>query len=393
MATPRDKKREMIDIGPDGVPVFPVDNPPPQSRAPDTDATRKTEEMYWSMLGSDKEGTGYLTVHYLGNGKGGSEMFVSKIPSDKYTEDELLDVVKRVDSPKIHPGTEGDYRVRLYIHDGTGFRKRGEKLFTVLAGDAPKTNTAMTPITANGTDPALVALLGQNAALLQRLAEPKEPKPSETMSFLKETAPLWMPALGTALTALLSRKPDNSLTVMREAFTIAGIAKEMQEDREPATDAGSPWAPVILKGLEGLSAMMSQKALMVPGAPAAPVAPGAAPAQATIGMPQHPLYGHLVNMLSLADEDQDPDNVAREVWATLPEEHRASFAAFLDRKEAIRDMIQVHPDVALYAPWFGDLRAALLDLARGSVQESGQQEQPGGRVINGGGPDQPDTPA
>lgn len=389
MATPRKPGNgKIIDIdGGTGLPMI-EDHSSPTGDAPDTAATRKTEDMYWSLLGNDKEGTGYVTVHHLGNGKNGSETLVIKEDADIHQRHELEALVKDQKAPLLHPNAVGMYRIRLFVHDGTGYRKRGEDTFSVVAGEAPKTS-AQVAVVPQGIDPTLALLLQQNNQLLQKLAEPKVTEPSPFMAMMKETAPLWLPIAGGVITSLLNRRPDNSLALMKDAFAIAGVAKELQGDateKEPE----SPWAGPIKQGLELANNLLTQRALTV--APPAPVAPGQTPAT-PVGMPQHPLYAQIVNLLPLAAEDQDPEAVAAELWPQLPEQYRPGLVQFMDRREAIRDMIAVHPDVALYPGWFEDMKVALLDIAKGSVQDTGQQAKPGATFDHDSGPDHAQTTA
>ncbi len=381
-------KREMVDIDPEtGMPVFHDDIP--QSNGPDTAATRKTAEMNDALSGEDKKGTGYITVHFLGNGKGGREILVLKEDADIYQRHEIETMVKDEFAPLLHENQAGTYRFRMYVHNGKQHTKTSEDTFTVLAGTrkaghVPSMALATQPVTSPTSDPALVALLSQNALLLQRLAEPKA---SPVFDMMKDTAPLWLPILGTAVTTWLSRKPDNGLEVLERALAMTGTIKDLRgDDGGNAQESGSPWVPIIGKALDGIGMMMSQKALMVSPAAPAPIAQGGVPATST-GMPGHPLYPQLVNLLPIADADADPEETAAALWEKLPADVKPAFMQFLDRREAIRDMIAVHPDVALYADWFGDLKRALMDLGRASVQDTGQQEQSGQVYDNGSGSD------
>lgn len=377
----RKKDMTVLDVDENGNVIV----PPPRQTAPDTDAHRKTEETFWRMLGEDEEGTGYVNVHYLANGQNRSETLVLNSPADQYDYTELLSVVQKDYAPRLHPGTSGLYRIRLYVKNENGQHVcRGNKLETILAGEAPK-NT-LPAVAQPGTDPALAAILGQLAQGQQQLAtaiaDLSRPRESAALAMLKETAPLWMPAVAAGLVEYIKapKNKTSELAVFERALALTGTIRDLRE----GTDGGpeepaSPWAGVVMKLLDNASAYMQTAALRAPARPlppTAPPAPGAAgapsPAPVTGGDPNHPLYAQIANLMDVARDGADPEETATVLWDKLPEAIRPQLVAFLNRPEAMRDLVAIHPGVMDYLVWTDEFRLALVDIGTGNVQDSGQ---------------------
>lgn len=386
----RKKDMTVLDVDENGNVIV----PPPRQTAPDTDAHRKTEETFWRMLGEDEEGTGYVNVHYLANGQNRSETLVLNSPADQYDYTELLSVVQKEYAPRLHPGTSGLYRIRLYVKNENGQHVcRGNKLETILAGEAPKNN--LPAVVQPGTDPALAAILGQLAQGQQQLAtaiaDLSRPRESAALALLKETAPLWMPAVATGLVEYIKapKKSASDLTMLKEALALTGTIRDMRADADGGgEEPTSPWAGVIMKVLDNASAYMQTAALRAPARPlppAAPTAPGATPPPVAGGDPQHPLYAQIVNLLDVARDGADPEETAAALWEKLPEAIRPQLVAFLNRPEAMRDLVAIHPGVMDHLVWTDEFRLSLVDIGTGNVQDSGQVIE--GAATHAGGSD------
>lgn len=347
---------------------------PPGAEAPDTQATRKTEDMYWSLLGNDKEGTGYVTVHYLANGKAGAEVLCLKVDADKYPKDDLLDVIRRQYAPKLHANAEGDYRIRLYVHTGKQFVKRGEELVSLLA-DAGSVSAVPTVPGSSGETAAMMRefLNRMDATNREMIALIRENKANDWREKIEPWMPVLVPittALAAGLTARLTAPPPKSdaMQMLQTAFQLAGVAKDLQADNAPPVREDDPWyAPAVVKALEAVPHVLSslgnrQMALGAPTAPGAPSAP--------VGNPNHPFYGQLVAILNVAGQS-DPDEVAGIVFGNvqgLPEPIRSEAIGFLTGPDAFAGLAGIHPGVLKFPGFFADVLDALSELAGAPIE-------------------------
>lgn len=343
----------------------------PNGGIPDTGATRKTKDMYFSLLGTDKAGTGHVIVNFLENGMNSSETRVLKAPADKYTKDELIEVVRLKHAPKIHPGERGDYRVWLYVHNGKQLVCAGNEMFTVLADSAPQNAL----VAAAGTDPALIALLSRNQQQMEQLRadlaalKNTGDKGIDVAGILTVATPLLLPLL----TAWIARPKDDPMKALTTALALTGTIKDMRAEGETIEhrDEMPWWVPAVTKLADNLPMALSAMASARGGQTSAMAGPGTSPA----GNPQSPLYPYLDKLVQAAVNDADPEQVA-EVWLRdiLPEPARPMVLAKLAEPTAFKELAAIHPGVMDYPVFFVDLIAALLELAQSvhTPPDSGQ---------------------
>jgi len=193
---------------------------------------------------------------------------------------------------------------------------------------------------------------------------------------------LWMPAVAAGLVEYIKtpKKSGSDLTMLKEALALTGTIRDLRADAEGGgEEPASPWAGVVMKLLDNASAYMQTAALRAPARPLPPTAPpvpGAAgapsPVPVTGGDPNHPLYAQIANLMDVARDGADPEETATVLWDKLPEAIRPQLVAFLNRPEAMRDLVAIHPGVMDYLVWTDEFRLALVDIGTGNVQDSGQ---------------------
>lgn len=355
--------------------------PPSGSEAPDTAATRKTDDMYWSLLGNDKEGTGYITVHYLANGKNGTETLVMKEDADVYPRHEIESIVQTKKAPMLHPGTTGTYRIRLYVHDGTGYRKRGEDVFNVMA-DAVSNSNLPVP---QGTDPAMVSLIREmmakadrDRADMIRLIEERtqQARGPDAKEMLAAAQPFLLPFVSALAARIVNPPKRDGLGELRDLLAITGTIKDMRAENTREPDDDVPWYAAPLAGLiQNLPGMMAAGAMRLP-APKSPAPPPVGPAgapQAPEPVPMlegntaHPFYQQLAALVGVAAE-ADPEEVAQMLWGQVPEQFRPQALEFLTAPGYFRRLAEVHPGVMDHPGFFADLADCLIEIAANPVQ-------------------------
>lgn len=345
----------------------------------DTDATRKSADLYWRMLGEGDEGTGYMTVHYLTHGNGQSEMSVRRFPSDKHTLEEMIEIVRTEDAPRIHPNKPGDYRFRLYIKNTTGrFSMVGNKLVEILAAPVSAAPAQAMAVTAGaGSDPAMIALLRDVLAEQKRtqaemlesvrnLANAREKSGPTLVEILTVAGPLVAPLIA----AWLQRPKDDPMKALTTALTLTGTIKEMRDSNDGLPPPGDekPWyadmlartvnnLPVVLQALNqrtanGAASAPMQVPPMVDNGPTPP----------PTGDTSHPFYQQ-VSVLVQVQTQTDPDEVAQQLWTQMPPQNRDALVGFLRQPGYFRHLAAIHPGVLDEPGWWADLADGLLERA------------------------------
>lgn len=386
--------------------------PPPVSfQSPETDAERKTEDIWERLGGADDAGTGYLTVHKVQSGGGGStEQFVEKIPADKYDYDSLLEYLR-----ETYKG--GDYRVRLYVKHARGnYVMRGNRLASILKPD----DRAVSPIrevAARSSAPDMVSILATFDAMQQRSQKQMEDLMEKMMRRMdqpsqKNTALEFVEILTALTTAITPIATLISNTRKREADPVDSLAKLMTITGQvkglmpvPAETEPEPvWAGVIKAAIEALPGVMAARAgqqrLALPPKPTAPARPVRGPAvppqppleeempeadtmtvseqgaetgahevievDRTVGDVGHPLYAIVCDLLTAAKNGADPEEVAKQVMENADPAHRPVIAQFLGQDSLPKVLSEIHPDVLDEVEWVLDLRDCVLDLLDGA---------------------------
>jgi len=370
MARKKPDESALITIDPDTGEAMNLNGPGAGSAdfadASDTDAHRKTQDFYFQMLGEDESGLGYVTVHYLSHGQGQSEVSIGKFPSDKFTLDELTEEVRTKHAARLHPGKEGDYRIRLFAKGDHG-RNRivGNKLVTLLAPDAAA-GTAMATIPGPAVDPVIAALLrdmrNESRELQEKmLALMESKKGRDPLDVLLALAPIITPLIG----AYLARPKDDPMQALTSALALTGTIRDMraENDAPPVqTDESAPWwAPALMHTLNGVTAAMANRgALPAPGALPSPGAvPPVPPPQ---GQVAHPFYNQINALVNVASQS-DAEEVAGQVWNGLPAEHKAAMIPVLTAPTAFRDLALIHPGVLDCPDWWLDFIETLREFA------------------------------
>lgn len=341
----------------------------------DTDATRKTADLYWEMLGTKDTGTGYVTVTYHPDGHGNKGVSCMNVPSDKYTLAELVEVVRREHAARLHPGKPGDYRFMLWAKTARGNNAPvGNKLETILA---PVAESLPVPASAAGNDAAVMALMRELREMRAEIANVRtQPAPAvDWKGVAIAVQPFLLPFVAAFAERLANPPKRNGLDDLKEILALTGTIKELRADNESAPTDDAPWYAAPLMGLmNNLPGMLAAGAMRMP-APRAPTAPtvdaGGQPAPAPIvhqhGNTGHPFYQQLDAVVSVAG-DADPDEVAGMLWGQVPEAYRGQVLEFLTAPGYFRRLAEVHPGVMDHPGFFADLADALLEISATPVQ-------------------------
>lgn len=378
MARRRNDTQTLVELDPET--GEPLDmGPPPGPQGGDTDATRKSADLYFQMLGEGEEGSGYMTVHWLGNGAGQSEISVARFPSDKHTLDDMIEIVRRDSASVNHPGKPSDYRFRLYMKTKTGRHVMvGNKLVEIM-GVKSATAGATAPALLGTADPAMVALVRDLMArqeamqkeMVESLKQLREPPKNSFLDTLVVLGPIVTPLIA----AWLTRPKEDSMKALTTALTLTGTIKEMRDanDGLPAPGEEKPWYADMLartvnnlpQVLQALNQRTANVAAMPPPVPGAVPSPDAPP-QPQPGQPGHPFWQQ-IDVLVRVQTQADPAEVAAQLWTGMPPSNRDALVGFLDRDGWYADLAAIHPGVLGEPGWWADLAADLLERA-GTVQ-------------------------
>lgn len=433
---------EIIDM----VPAKSLPPPPDTSFVPpQTEAERRTEDMWERLLGTDEVGTGYVNVSRVTGAGNSSEDFVQKFPADQYDYEDLLEHLRETYGP-------GSYRIRLYVKGRGGrYMLRGNRLSTI----AKPISNAMPTIREsgrNGNDTA--ALLATFEAMQQRSQQQMEAlidrierrnsQPTRSPALeMAETMQAMMTAMAPMFAMLKSN--NNSAPQQDPLDMLAKVLALQKQLQPPMLESGgggeTNWMDVVKEGLKALPAVlgarndMVRKALPNPAPQAVtrrPLAPTFAPVTDTPERPisvdppygaeaaagegvevvptdrakgnrAHPLHGNLCDLLDAAKSfdiagEPEPDQVAKLMVDNMPEEQRPLFRGFLESPTLLKDLVAIHPDAIDHAEWLFDLRDSVieaLDLIEGVNEgyDQGSLDAPDAETLDDAGNDsQADQP-
>lgn len=379
MAKPRGDTTTLIPVDPEtGEPLADFTTARGPDFGTDTDASRKTQDMYWQLMGDDKAGTATVTVHYLSQGQGSAEVSCGRYPADKYDLAELVEVIRTTHAVKLHPGREGDYRIRMWIKGQRG--NVGNRLETILA---PEAATALPSAQAmSNVDPALVGIIREMRADTLRMQEQmtaainaQRQGGDSFAATLERMAPVLMPLV----IAWMNKPKDDPMKQLTAALALTGQIRDMREDMNalPPAEEGSPWwAGAVMKALEALPAIAQARAdtvalppPMVPGAAPATLVRQSAPATATpaapasgTGNPSHPFYAQIASLVSVQDQS-DPAEVAMYLKTNMQPGQWAMLQGFIERPTAYREIVAIHPGALDNPGFWADLQAEIQELA------------------------------
>lgn len=376
----RQSNGEILTITPDGDIETPPGAAGPGAAADfvegDTDATRKTADLYWEMLGTKDTGTGYVTVTHHPEGYGNKGISCGNYPSDKYTLAELIEVVRREHAARLHPGKPGDYRFMLWAKTARGNNAPiGNKLETILA---PAVDALPVAPGAIGNDAVVMALMREMREMRAEITRSREvAAPSvDWKGALIAAQPFLLPFVAALAERMMNPPKRDGLGDLKEILALTGTIKELRADNEPAPADDAPWYAAPLMGLmQNLPGMLAAGAMRLP-TPKSPPAPAAdaggqpAPAPMTYengGNGHHPFYQQLAAVVSVAGE-ADPDEVAGMLWEQVPEGYRPQVLEFLTGPGYFRRLAEVHPGVMDHPGFFADLTDALLEISTAPVQ-------------------------
>lgn len=387
--------------------------PPPQpTMTAQTDAERKTEDLWERMLGVDDAGTGYVAIHRVVGGAGSSEEFVEKIPSDRFGYEDLLEYLRETYGP-------GDYRIRLYVKNGRGnFVLRGNRMAPI----ARRISNAMPAIREGGRQgQEMTAVLAtfeamqqrsqqQMAELIDRI-ERRNSAPSRSPALeMAETMQAMMTAMAPMFALLKGGNAQAPQTDPLDMLTkIMALQRQLQPPVVEREETGAGMMDVVKAGLTALPAILNarndgaRRALPQPPpqpTPRKPLAPtfdpvetappagvasaeageeGIRPAQPPMGVDRnkgnrlHPLHDNLCSLLDAAiawegadestpeDEIPTPERVAQVMVDNMDEGQRPLFRQFLESRTLVRDLVAIHPDAIDHTEWLLDLRDEVID--------------------------------
>jgi len=402
---PLDRDDDAIEFVPAG--SLPPPQPPPMSAQ--TDAERKTEDLWERMLGVDDAGTGYVAIHRVVGGAGSSEEFVEKIPSDRFGYEDLLEYLRETYGP-------GDYRIRLYVKNGRGnFVLRGNRMAPI----ARRISNAMPAIREGGRQgQEMTAVLAtfeamqqrsqqQMAELIDRI-ERRNSAPSRSPALeMAETMQAMMTAMAPMFALLKGGNAQAPQTDPLDMLTkIMALQRQLQPPTVEREESGAGMMDVVKAGLTALPAILNarndgaRKALPQPApqpAPRRPLAPTFSPvdqpppagpvsaeageegisvappygAQPTgvdrsVGNRLHPLHDNLCSLLDAAisweaTDEPTPEQVAQVMVDNMEEAQRPLFRQFLESRTLVRELVAIHPDAIDHTDWLLALRDEVID--------------------------------
>ncbi len=391
MARKRNDTSTLVEVDPDtgetlmlngggmggGMPP-PTNNPADFADGDDTTANRKTADLYWQMLGEGEAGQGYVTVHYLSGGQGSSETSVARYPSDKHTLDELIEDVRTKYSARLHPGKEGDYRVRLYAKSNRGSPKIvGNRLVTILAPDVAGNLPAAV---SNDLPPYVVEIMRSMRAdseklreELKALAAVRDKPGRDFIDVITALAPIVVPFA----VAAMNRPKDDPLKSLTAALTLTGTIRDMRQENDAppvSSEESAPWwAPPLMQVIQQVPAMLAHAsaARPLPAAPSAQGQPAANPIQPPppplasqgAGNPSHPYYTQVSALVDVQDR-ADPEEVAAQIWGNSPPQFRDLIVGFLTGEDAYATLAAIHPGVLKNPGFWADLMDALQEASQ-----------------------------
>lgn len=354
---------------------------------PETEAERRTGDLLDRMGGEDDIGTGYVTIHRTPRVANTSEEFVEKVPSDRYTYEDLLSYLRESYGP-------GEYRMRLYIKQESGrHAMKANRTVLIAAKIAPTTLPAVPAPRGSETEnlTQLVAVLIERSdrnmdALMQRLDA--RSTSGGMQDFLTGLAGI-ATALSPFIVPVLQNRRSGGDEIDKLAKLIAinkGVA-DMAGTPSPAAPQGTSAMDVLVAGLQALPTILAMRQ----GQTARPALPAATADSATVvqapttgavtGQPNHPLYPLFTDLVTKAATKVDPDQAAADLANLLKAaslEQQEQFVAALQEDTFMAQVVQIQPDVLVHIDWFVDLRMALLDILlpddeHGATDSSGTQ--------------------
>ena len=195
-------------------------------------------------------------------------------------------------------------------------------------------------------------------------------------------------ALMQSLAALkqMTEKPDSSQDAVQMLIQGLTLARDLQP-----RDGETNTSDILLKALDTFGptiAAASGRAAMPAAGPTPPglAAPGAKPelddqtrkdaeAERAKNMQQIALKQQLAWLVRQAAQGKNPDLYGELLLDQIGE---AAVLEFVGKPDALDKLIAMDSNVAMYKPWFENLKAAILELTRPeSTGETGQQDVPG----------------
>lgn len=218
---------------------------------------------------------------------------------------------------------------------------------------------------------------------------PPERQGVDVAKVLTAAAPLVAPVIAGMFELVKGAKPD-ALGLVRQVAEIRDLLSGDGGGDEPKTGAtamdailqiGKTFAPLLLQGAQQMQMQAQQQprpqivsapaVTHAPAQPGAPVVEPVAPPAVTAAQlpPGHPLPHLLATLVTGAIKDGDPASYADLVLDQWPMPLE-QLAALLADPKWLDQLAQFEPRVTAYAPWFGELREAILEAASGEGEEA-----------------------
>lgn len=357
----------------------------------------------WVESLSQNEASGTIHVHRLpvdadGNpnqGKGSRMVHLGSWPHQLYTFDGLIDKIR---NEFVKPGETIHAKITGMVKG-----KRGVMFNQIVSIARASTATSGGESTAH-----LFRLMQeghqQNANMLREIIRPNETATKEVGKPFAETAKeilaLVLPVAGTILSAVISRpaKPKSELVEMIAAM---GQLRNFMDGKDPDGSSGdesttqtiikavAPALPQLLQAIGGARQQAPQPqhrppAIAAPvdrsGVPTAKIQPNPQPEKSSqVSQPISPepqiqstgvtndmlmqLKPHLEDLASLAEQNQDPAEVAELIATTLVpslnEQMQDALGNLLESPRAFSLLHMISPKVKIHAEWFEKFRQAL----------------------------------
>lgn len=386
-----------------------------QSQGPKgTESMRRTANLMESMAGTDQIGDGYINVTQV---EGGTESRCLKVPADKYSYDDLIELVR-------HDFGAGDFRFRLYVRNAQGRYQLAENRLETLKVAKSPTALAALPAPAAGGDALLRELVNRQQQQMETLLEQQRQNLAsnrpDLLATLERVAIIATPFV-PVLTSAFGRRSSGGIAELKGMLELAGTIKDMREPGAPEVPEGSPvWATLLSQGLQMLPAMMSR--LPAPAAaPAAPATTALAPALGApvaemqdsmpapvvigdisgVGLPDVRMFAAQVPLLiQSAQSDMTPEMAAKTLFAQLPATHHAEVLETVSHPLFLKAMVkETNGTILDVMDWVTYMREEFIDLLESSLEQSslsaGKSDaagHSGGNTGNSGNPAGHETP-
>lgn len=350
-----------------------------------TEALRRTANILETMSGTDQIGEGYIVIHAV---EGQSESRCMKVPADKYAYDDLMDVVAR-------DFGAGDYRIRLYLKATHGrFVLTENRLESIKA---PKTDNPVVPfgnVPANApTDVLLRELVERQQKQMDLMMERQQAQLAgmqrpDLLAMAERVAVVATPFI-PVLTAMMSRRGSgsgNAIGDLKGLLELTGVVRDMREPGMPELPPDQPaWAGLLSQGLQMLPSILAaaKTGQPVQTLPALVGTPPATTANAVNPNPVPPLpeptgepdvsvfVAQLPALLQSAGSGLAPDEAARQLYAFIPPDSRASLADTVGHPLFIKAMIrETNGQILDVLDWVMYMREELLTLLDDGIAES-----------------------